>query len=111
MEGQTNCIPCPTRQVPDSNNIACVTANEEGNGPTISSVEAIDGMLFLTWTLPATNKTIEHIAIMPINVVTGKEASIFIVNGSTTTSSLKPTIPIVNQVYNLQAYIQYRIKQ
>ena len=112
MEGQTKCIPCPSKQVPDSNNIACVTANEVGNGPTITSVEAIDGKLFLKWTLPITNKTISHIVIIPINVDTGKaDNNRLIVNGSTTTSSLLvPTIPIVNQVYNLQAYIQYTDK-
>ena len=64
------------------------------------------------WTLPITNKTISHIAIIPINVDTGKaDNNILIVNGSTkTSSSLKPTKPIINQVYNLQAHIQYADK-
>eukprot|EP00944_MAST-04C_sp_MAST-4C-sp1_P014424 g14424.t1 len=113
VEGQTKCIPCPSKEVPDSNNIGCVAVKTEGNGPTITSVEAIDGMLFLKWTLPkpTTNKTIVHIVIIPINVDTEKEDSMLIVNGSTKTSSLlAPTIPIVNQVYRLHAYIQYSDK-
>ena len=40
---------------------AIETAKEEGNGPTITFVEAIDGILFLRWTLPFINKTIEII--------------------------------------------------
>eukprot|EP00942_MAST-04A_sp_MAST-4A-sp1_P006700 g6700.t1 len=112
MEGQTKCTPCLSKQVPDSNNIECVNANEEGNGPTITSVEAIDEILFLKWTLPTTNKTVEHIVIVPINVDTGKEDdNILVVNDSTKTSSfLAPTKPIINQVYNLQAHIQYADK-